>query len=1171
MKKSPFLTCVILLTYVTSFAQPDNRLMFLSGQVNLPPNLQEFIASESISPAEIFQGYYYRFVQFNKIPSLELKNTVEQSGIKILDYMPHKAFMMAIPVSYDRSLFSGFDIRCVVKQTVDQKRSQHMFGDAPTYAVNEKGYVDVRVQYQKNISFSAALLEATAFGKILSTTELTRIVEIRVKKSDITRLTEQPWLYFIDVVAPPSVKDDAKGRSLHRSNVINSDLLMGRHYNGSGVAAALADDGFVGPHIDFTGRITNHTTTVGPTHGDMTGGILAGAGNLNPTIRGMADGVQLHVFDIGAYPQIIDAVSNNATYGTVVSSTSYSQGCNEYTTDTQFGDQTLHDNNQLEFVFSAGNNNGADCGYGAGGNWGNITGGYKQGKNVIACANLDALEIIDPSSSIGPASDGRIKPDISSNGRDQMSTDENNTYQVGGGTSAACPGIAGICTQLIQAYKELNTATDAPTALIKACLLNSAEDIGNPGPDFKFGWGRVNALRAVKTLEDNRYTSGIMIQGAATSFNITVPANVVQMRVMLYWHDQGGNPASAISLVNDLDLTITDPSATNWEPWILDPTPNAVNLNTPAIRGTDHLNNAEQVTIDNPAAGSYAININGFSVPQGPQEYYLVYEFCTDDITVTYPMGGEGFAPGEQELIRWDALKGLGNFTLEYSIDNGTSWNNISTTVNQNTLQYTWTIPNSVTGEALVRVSHGAVSGVSSDKFSIVGVPANLNVAWACVDSIKLSWANVPGAAWYEVSQLGSSYMDSIATTSNTSIVLAGTSPVTEYWFSVRAVMANGSKGRRALAINKQPGVVNCPNAAPYAQFISDLNAACSGKTITFTDQSANGPSSWLWTFNPNTVTFVGGTSATSQFPQVQFNSVGAYDVTLAATNSFGTDTEAKVAYINILTPSLPPIMEDFEATAFPPLGWQVVTEGGAYTWEQKQNITGADGNITTAAFFDNFAYNNVGTEDGLAAMEVNLGTSLSARITFDVAYARYSATYTDTLRVDISTDCGSNYVPTSYIKGGTNLATVPDQNATWFPTASTQWRNDTVDLSAYIGQNVMVKFVNINGYGNSLLVDNVNIDITTGIEQIINNSVSAVSVTPNPSTGLFSLHFNAKNSGIISYVVTGIKGEEVIKKQISSPGKATDVIDLSKQSKGVYMLTVISNEKITQIKLVVM
>jgi len=640
----------------------------------------------------------------------------------------------------------------------------------------------------------------------------------------------------------------------------------------------------------------------------------------------------------------------------------------------------------------------------------------------------------------------------------------------------------------------------------------------------------------------------------------------------LYWHDQGGNPAAAVSLINDLDLTVTDPiSLLNIEPWVLDPTPNAVNLNNDAIRGADHLNNIEQVTIDNPSAGSYSINVSGFSIPQGPQEYYIVYEYRMDDITVTYPMGGEGFVPGDQEVIRWDALKGLGDFTLEYSTDNGTSWNTISTTVNQNTLQYTWSVPNSVTGEALVRVSHGAVSGVSSDKFTIVPVPPNFNVAWACVDSIKLSWANVPGASWYEVSQLGSSYMDSIATSSTTSIVLTGTSPATDYWFSVRAVLANGNKGRRAIAINKQPGVNNCPNSAPYAQFVSNINSTCSGRSISFTDQSANGPSSWLWTFSPNTVTFVNGTAATSQFPEIQFNAIGVYDVTLAATNSFGTDTEIKVAYINILAPTAPPIVEDFEAVAFPPLGWHIESEGGDYTWEQKQNITGADGNTTTAAFLDNFAYNNVGAEDGLAAMEVDLSNSTAALMTFDVAYARYSATYTDTLRIDVSTDCGNLYTPTSYFKGGTDLATVPDQTGTWFPTTAANWRNDSVDLSAYLGQNVMVKFVNINGYGNSLLVDNVNISITTGIDQINSLPASSVSVTPNPSSGLFTLHLDNKITGNTSYIVTGVKGEEIIKKQISSSGNNTEIINLSKQSKGVYLLTVTSPKKTTQIKLVVM
>lgn len=75
---------------------------------------------------------------------------------------------------------------------------------------------------------------------------------------------------------------------------------------------------------------------------------------------------------------------------------------------------------------------------------------------------LDALEA---SSSRGPSSDGRVKPDICANGAGQLSTDGPNDYQVGGGTSAACPGIAGIVTQLHHAYRELNGGANAEQQL----------------------------------------------------------------------------------------------------------------------------------------------------------------------------------------------------------------------------------------------------------------------------------------------------------------------------------------------------------------------------------------------------------------------------------------------------------------------------------------------------------------------------------------------------------------------------------------------------------------------------------------------------------------------------------------------------------------------------------
>jgi len=75
--------------------------------------------------------------------------------------------------------------------------------------------------------------------------------------------------------------------------------------------------------------------------------------------------------------------------------------------------------------------------------------------------------------------------------------------------------------------------------------------------------------------------------------------------------------------------------------------------------------------------------------------------------------------------------------------------------------------------------------------------------------------------------------------------------------------------------------------------------------TVLFSDLSTNSPGGWLWTFNPATVTYVGGTSATSQNPSVQFNNPGAYTVTLTTTNTYGNNTHTKTTYIHMGTPGL--------------------------------------------------------------------------------------------------------------------------------------------------------------------------------------------------------------------------------------------------------------------------
>ena len=1439
-----------------ALAQQAQPLYLHSGTVQVPANLSEFVKAQE--PTDRFGGWYYRVLQFNVLPSEQMKQTVNQSGIRLLEYLPKNAFVAAIPVRYDRTRLATFGVTGVYQLSADQKIHKNIIGGFQSWAYLEPGKVDLNVQYHKNLRREEILNAAMKHGQIVNYLDQNNTIVLRISEFGLRALAAEPWVFFVNTIPAPGEKEDTRGRSLHRSNVINSDWANGRHYDGSGVTVTIADDGFVGPHIDFTGRLTSFATGVGSTHGDMTSGICVGAGNLDPTIRGMASGAYLYAVNwTSAYEWITDALQRYNDYGIVISSTSYSQGCNEYTAETQLGDQLLHDNQYMQFVFSGGNNGSGNCNYGAGAGWGNITGGYKQGKNVIACGNLDALEVLDPSSSRGPSSDGRVKPDICANGRDQLSTNENNTYQVGGGTSAASPGIAGVFAQLYQAWKELNNDSLAPAPLIKAALLNSAEDIGNPGPDFTYGWGRVNAYRAIKVLEDETWDTGVITNGATATHTITVPAGVTQLRAMVYWADPGGTPASAPSLVNDINMTVTDPSAVNWNPWILDPTPNAVNLNTPAVRGVDSLNNAEQVTIDNPAAGTYTVTLNGYAIPTSGVKYYVVWEFRTDEVTWTYPNGGEGLVPGETEVLRWDGRRNGGAYSVEYTDNNGSTWNIINANVAQNVQQLSWNVPGTVSGAVKFRVSRNGFTDESDTSLAIIPLPTGITVNWSCPDSMNISWNSVTGAVGYEVYALGAEYMDPKGTTTANSLTITGTNPFIDNWISVAAITPEGNIGRRQDAVFKSPGLTNCAlavdggllnvvspgstllgchdnsalpvivtiqnggvsaittmdisyslnngpvvtetfngnilqgasqsytftptlnlttsgtyqlkvwtalagdqnvfndsanvsinvipgttqslpfledfessglcsdasncevtvcnitngwinvgngdgddidfrvqegptpsagtgpdvdhtsgtatgnyayleasacfnrdaellspcidlttsttpqlsfwyhmsggdmgelhvdvladgvwtndvipaiagnqgtswnqatanlsnwtgeiitirfrastganyesdlaiddinvqetNSAPIVAFSASETEVCISDTVTLTDLSVNSPTSWNWVISPSTFTFVNGTSATSQNPQIIFSAYGTYDVVLTATNTIGGNTLIKSAYVYVVPPAVAPIVEDFNAGVFPPFAWKIEGSGNTSVWEAAIAITGADGTTTDAASFDNYNLNAPGAEDHLITLETDLAGGASALLTFDVAYAQFTdTTYEDALRIDISTDCGATWTNGIYLKVGSVLATVPPTGS-YTPAGAADWRKDTVDLSSYLGSNIFVRFTNINDFGNILYIDNVNIDLATGLGDAA--TIANVSVYPNPSKGVYNLELSNIKGNQMRYEVTDALGRVLISERVNASGSFRTSIDLSASAPGVYMLRLISED----------
>ena len=90
------------------------------------------------------------------------------------------------------------------------------------------------------------------------------------------------------------------------------------------------------------------------------------------------------------------------------------------------------------------------------------------------------------------------------------------------------------------------------------------------------------------------------------------------------------------------------------------------------------------------------------------------------------------------------------------------------------------------------------------------------------------------------------------------------------------------------------------PNSPPITDFSTNATTSCSG-TITFTDQSTNNPTSWLWDFGD-------GTSSTLQNPSHTYTNSGSYTVQLTCSNSFGSNNISYPNLININLSASAPI-----------------------------------------------------------------------------------------------------------------------------------------------------------------------------------------------------------------------------------------------------------------------
>ncbi|HRZ22074.1 MAG TPA: PKD domain-containing protein, partial [Bacteroidales bacterium] len=392
--------------------------------------------------------------------------------------------------------------------------------------------------------------------------------------------------------------------------------------------------------------------------------------------------------------------------------------------------------------------------------------------------------------------------------------------------------------------------------------------------------------------------------------------------------------------------------------------------------------------------------------------------------------------------------------------------------------------------------------------------------------------------------------------------------------YTVKLVVSN-EMGLDSLIMTNYVSVSSA--VTPIADFDAPVRTFCNDNGIvTFFDSSNYCPIAWEWSFEPASVTFVEGTTSASRNPVVMFNEVGAYDVTLTASNLNGSNTVTKDDFILIGGEYLP-FAEDFESGSFSTRSWNVENPDNSITWDIATVGGTSPGN--KAARMNIFQYQVVpGQRDRLISPPFNLTGYGNAYLSFLHAYAQEYAPISDSLIVYISTDCGTNWTRLLSLgeNGSGNFATHPLTTEEFIPQTAEDWCGggfgsgcNTIDLSPWVGmQDIRIMFESYHYLGNNIYVDNATLFTTVALDQAA-SSKTAVTLYPNPSTGSFTLYVTGAPSDLYMKIMN-LSGQIIYHQKFNAgSGYLLEEINLDNSPKGIYLVEVSGRDLLEHRKLI--
>ena len=224
----------------------------------------------------------------------------------------------------------------------------------------------------------------------------------------------------------------------------------------------------------------------------------------------------------------------------------------------------------------------------------------------------------------------------------------------------------------------------------------------------------------------------------------------------------------------------------------------------------------------------------------------------------------------------------------------------------------------------------------------------------------------------------------------------------------------------------------------------------------------------------------------------------------------------------------------------------------------------GGYGQSTKSLMVDFFTMQS-GAQASIITPKVS-GITANHKLYFNHAYASYAGE-ADGLKIFVSSNCGTTWTNV-FDKSGTALATAPNATSRFFP-QPTQWYPNTISLSQFAGQELIVKFECNSAYGNNLWLDNFWINTAAlGEEEI---QAAQAKLYPNPARDAVKVSLQVSEAGEALVEVISLNGQTVIAQTASvEAGMQSIDLQVGDLANGVYTVKIALNDRVETLRFTV-